>query len=688
MLTHIQTSLKDFFAVPRISSRTIPWFISGIAFFALGILTLNLGYFQDDWHHVYYFFNAGFQGIRQFLFMDSRPLAYIVYDTLFLLLGVNPIWWHLSMLVVRTITTLVFLGILNIVWPGYYKANAMVSILFLLYPVYLLQPLSVAYALHWTMYFLCMLSMLTMLLSLGQHKYSAVFSITSFGTQIFHLLMIEYYFGVELVRPIFLWLFFRELPTRQRLRRTFMIWLPYLIVNIAYGIYRASYGRLFGYERFGRMLVFDLMKNPPAFLAFYLRAALQDFTEIIVSSWSATLNPALFNFSTPSSVLIWTSVLLSIFGVWSYLRLLRGETHAEESESKWARQILGVGFWATLFGIVPGWVVGKTVFGSNPLWNDRFAMAAMFGAGMIWTGVIFLLVPKPTHRYLIFSVLISLAIGINLQTQINFKYAWKKQLNFYWQLSWRAPYIEPHTLLISDGEFLSYMGTSPTSFALNTLYPQSLPLPQVGYGMSNGPERLPEWDEFRAGTPLDFPRYASTFTGNTADSITISFLPEEDRCLWVLPPEYASLRFLTPGELQSLPVSSLRRIQAEPLDGWSPPPQIFGLEPKHTWCYYFQKGDLAVQYKNWSQAIDLWQEAQGKDLRPGHGLEYFPFIRAYAYSDQWEMAVKLSIASSKITKGMGIPICDLWSGIKNDSTNTIARQNTFHTLNERFQCGL
>ncbi|MCJ7435197.1 MAG: hypothetical protein MUO77_17080, partial [Anaerolineales bacterium] len=84
-----------------------------------------------------------------------------------------------------------------------------------------MQTLPVAYALHWTMYLVCMLSVLAMLLSLRRQKYSIVFSITSLVTQVFHLLMIEYYFGVELVCPIFLWLFFCDLPPRQRLQTYF-----------------------------------------------------------------------------------------------------------------------------------------------------------------------------------------------------------------------------------------------------------------------------------------------------------------------------------------------------------------------------------------------------------------------------------------------------------------------------------
>jgi hypothetical protein len=688
MLTRIQTSLKEFFSIPRISSRTIPWFIFGIAFFALGILTLNLGYFQDDWNHIYAFSQGGFDAVRRLMFFDGRPLLHILFNSLFALLGINPFAWHLAVFVLRAFGAIVFWAVLNKIWKGFSKENAIASLLFLLYPVFLLQPMALAFSIHWTLYLAYMLSVLLMLQAADRPGYFLLFVLASISLQVFHLLMIEYFIGIELFRPVFLWLALRDRPYRERFKRTIFLWLPYLFINILYIIYRASYSQIYGFERFGSMTLFVLLKQPLSLLAFYFRAGLQDFTEILLASWYETLKPALFDFSSPSRILIWISVLAAVFLVWVYLKLLHGEEHELVSEKRWAQNMFFGGICAILAGILPGWVVGNTVFGSNPLWNDRFAMAAMFGAGMVWTGVIFLLVPKPNHRYLIFSVLISLAIGINLRTQMNFKYAWEKQLNFYWQLSWRAPYIEPHTLLISDGEFLSYMGTSPSSFALNTLYPQSLPLPQVSYWMANGPDHLPEWDEFRSGSPFEFSRYASTFSGNTADSITISFLPEEDRCLWVLPPEYEHIRFLTPAVLQSLPVSSIDRIQAVPLNGQKPPTQIFGSELTHSWCYYFQKGDLAAQYKNWGQAIELWQEALGKDLRPGHGLEYFPFIRAYAYTDQWETAVNLSITSSKITMGMDSPVCDLWNRIKNDSTKTAARQDAFRKLNERFQCGL
>ena len=42
----------------------------------------------------------------------------------------------------------------------------------------------------------------------------------------------------------------------------------------------------------------------------------------------------------------------------------------------------------------------------------------------------------------------------------------------------------------------------------------------------------------------------------------------------------------------------------------SPPPMLFGPEPPHTWCYYFQKADLARQRGDWDEVARLGDEAR------------------------------------------------------------------------------
>ena len=78
-----------------------------------------------------------------------------------------------------------------------------------------------------------------------------------------------------------------------------------------------------------------------------------------------------------------------------------------------------------------------------------------------------------------------------------------------------------------------------------------------------------------------------------------------------------------------------------------PDPEIFGLEPEHDWCYYFQKGDLARQTGDWKTAIALYKEAQKKGLAPSFGTEYIPFIEAYAQTGDWKNADKLTRLAQK-----------------------------------------
>ena len=56
----------------------------------------------------------------------------------------------------------------------------------------------------------------------------------------FSLLVTEYFFGLELLRPIFLWLVLSEENTnaRQRVRRTLTNWSPYLATTGIYLIWR------------------------------------------------------------------------------------------------------------------------------------------------------------------------------------------------------------------------------------------------------------------------------------------------------------------------------------------------------------------------------------------------------------------------------------------------------------------
>jgi hypothetical protein len=58
---------------------------------------------------------------------------------------------------------------------------------------------------------------------------------------------------------------------------------------------------------------------------------------------------------------------------------------------------------------------------------------------------------------------------------------------------------------------------------------------------------------------------------------------------------------------------------------------IFGREPAHSWCYYFEKAELALQLGDWQQVADLAGEASRQGLSPVDRVEWMPFLQAYAH---------------------------------------------------------
>ncbi len=96
----------------------------------------------------------------------------------------------------------------------------------------------------------------------------------------------------------------------------------------------------------------------------------------------------------------------------------------------------------------------------------------------------------------------------------------------------------------------------------------------------------------------------------------------------------------------------------------TPNPAVFGAEPAHTWCYYFEKADLARQLGDWQTVLQLKAQVDAHAFTPGIGAEYFPFIEAYAWTGQWEQAFNLSVTASGIGPGPGVALCNLWQSFQ------------------------
>jgi hypothetical protein len=75
---------------------------------------------------------------------------------------------------------------------------------------------------------------------------------------------------------------------------------------------------------------------------------------------------------------------------------------------------------------------------------------------------------------------------------------------------------------------------------------------------------------------------------------------------------------------------------AEPLES------VFGPEPAHEWCWYYQQASLARQTGDWETVAALGDEALNLGFYPADSVEWMPFMQAYAILGREKDLKKLS----------------------------------------------
>ncbi len=147
------------------------------------------------------------------------------------------------------------------------------------------------------------------------------------------------------------------------------------------------------------------------------------------------------------------------------------------------------------------------------------------------------------------------------------------------------------------------------------------------------------------------------FHGTTNDVVVLYFRPPS--CLRVLHPVYDENLILTqiykmqdgypvilhtyalpPLVAMALPLSNMERM-VDTKQSVTPPEFLYGSEPWHDWCFYFEKADLARQAGRWQEVVAFGEEAFQRHLFPFDLSEYLIFIEAYARLERWEDAYRL-----------------------------------------------
>jgi hypothetical protein len=665
---------------------SVPLFLLVVSVATYGLLASKLGLYFDDWTA----FLALHAEIDLWEFYQSdRPFSawtFLVFEPI---LGLSPLNWQIFSISLRWLTAWGVFWILHQLWPGKRQQVFWMALLFTVYPVFTQQSISVAYSQHFITYALFALSLGAMLAMLSAKRPVVMFIIAIVSTAL-HLLTMEYFWGLELLRPAVLWLAISrdvEKSLSDKIKHLAKSWAPYMVVLLAVAIWRFVLVDFEGGDTNSLRLLSYILAEPVNGIRQLFSMALRDLVVILFSSWYGTLQPDLIDLKSPSLIFAWGIGAIVALMVYFVGRGMGRSVQTDQAaESGWLKEALGFGVYAIFVGMLPGWMVQREI--SRGLFSDRIALPAMIGAGIVLVCLVVWISSKYQTQLLLISIFVGLAAGAHFRTANEYRWEWAEQRQFYWQLYWRAPALEENTAILADGALFNFTGEHPTGSALNVLYSDRKGSGQQPYWFFEIDDNFyADMSQLLENQPIQYRIRNLKFDGFGHDNIVVWY-DYPGSCVWVLS-DLAELHPTISGVAKAaIPVSNLERILLAPAQASPPRQDVFGPEPTHTWCYYFEKASIAYQQADWDQIVELGHIVEEKDFEPNthNKLEWYPFIEAYGRSGDWERAETLSINAFKGDELVQAMFCQIWADLEAETPASDERDAVVDTVTGFLEC--
>ncbi|HVM72989.1 MAG TPA: hypothetical protein VMT91_14590 [Anaerolineales bacterium] len=656
--------------IKNIASKIIasPWFYPA-ALFVIGLLAYGLvipylGFYWDDWESVYlYHLHNPF---IIFPYFSERPFSAFIYLILFPFTSMTPLVWQVIALVLRFIGVYFIYLTLNAIWPARTWLNRWIGVLLLVFPGFLEQPVAVTYARHFTAFALFGISLYFTVLALQHRKYFWVWMPLSVILGIAQIFMIEYFVGLELIRPVLILaiLWSEQKDNKRRAAwKALLYWSPFILGLGVYFWYRVVYlPTTLATDPNTPVLLKAILKTPLATLSLLAKTIYQDVGFLVLSVWASAFSPDLIH---SQSKVMWLSWFVGIGAAILFCLYIYLTSRNKASEEKGVFfYMLAIGAIGLFAGAVPVWAAGRQI--ADGKWSDRFTLAPLLGAVILVVSIVDWLLRTRNQKQWLLAILMASSISYQIYNANVYRKDWEVQRNIYWQLAWRVPALKPGTAVIGSGTFTDKSSYYDGGYIVSLLFSQT-------------PGANPQYDYFdiwhlpaaayQPGKPLVDSERGGQFTGNTSQAIGMYFNFNTNECVRVLDAVYAGDPKFNAGLTNIIPISNLAEITAG--DGKSSPDlATFGPEPAHGWCYYFEKADLARQRQDWQTILELGAQAKAKDLGTNSGSEYLPFIEAYAQTGQWSQAYDLSQTAENNTAGLDPLLCNNWQRFAGISAGT------------------
>jgi hypothetical protein len=480
----------------------------------------------------------------------------------------------------------------------------------------------------------------------------------------------EYYIGIEAFRfsSIILLMWRGQGETfRSKVARIVSASLPFLLIAAGFLVWR-----LFFFESARKatdvgLQVSQVISSPLTGL-WWLNYLLQDFFTVTLAAWNLPVYQLAFPMRLKDMAFALGLAALAVTAVLFGIQNESAADHDNEIESGSGagtmRETLFVSLLTMTGGLLPVILVNRHV--TLPDYS-RYTLIASVGAVML-LGLLLESIARRGTRIVVMGLLVSIAVMTHYGNTIRYVYETEATRNFWWQVAWRAPKIEEGVTLIASypGSPLAedYFIWGPANFIY---YPEKQSANPVVVKLPAAVLTGDVINQIMSNSGVETPLRRGNYLERDFGNVLVIVQSNSNGCTRFINGDAPEL---SPSDADRLVlIAPHSRLDAVGVDGESPTPptNIFGAEPEHGWCYYYQKADLARQRGEWDKIPPLLKQALKEGYYPNDSLEWMPFLQASAVlNDVEQIRSMLKIVTAD--KFLRIQVCSSMTDLMKKQT--------------------
>lgn len=601
-----------------------------------GILISRLGYYYDDWYMLWSGAARGPDSLAP-LFSLDRPFMGIIYTYTYRLFQDHLWGWHLATLAIRIAGAGAFYWIFNLVWPQLKRYSTLAGILFVVFPGFLAEPNAATKINHLIGFGAALFSIaFTLRAERARRGWKYALIGLSLLLMAVYVWIYEYMIGLEIMRlALLFWV--RWQNEREKLfvaaKKLALAYLPYVGV--------------IGLFLFWRVVIFDSTRPATdlqglvfSYRANYMTMIPRLFFQGITDFFSAS---TFAWFVQPYSLLVkvnYGEIVIAVLFALAVGLLIAGYSYAlrrpetQDPEVAAPITIVLIGALIVLAAVFPVVLFNRRIDLMDPY--KAYALHPSAGAIFMVVGLVAMLKSRFRRPALILLICASVAVqSMNIQEWAKF---WDMERGMWWQLTWRAPNIQDNTVLMAYlPPGFGYQQDYEVWGPVNLIYrPGPAHIPAIPSEVLNADTALFVFQGISAG-----PHVRDIYVPKDYNNFLLISQPTVNSCIHIvdgaMPVYSTSERPIVEWVGGKSNIGLIDPSATPPI----PPVNIFGKEPEHGWCYYFQQASLARQTGDWQKIVDLYQAASTANLKPADLSEYFVFIEGLVNQGDTDAAIQI-----------------------------------------------